>query len=268
MDNLKVKRTIERLSVDGAIPKEEQFKLFEEYHKDLANGIDKGESFARTVLILANEKLLVKFIQKIVKGISYVDDESDLYFKAKLALIEAVDTFDLTKNVSFSTYAFAVVNNAVLQYLNKRNKENLIVISLSEMARDDNGDYMDFDLPDDYDLNADVSRKFENELHCKKFIKVFPHLTPGEQKVILLYFGIFNHGKVSLLEYSKQTNYPRQSLYHQLNTAKEKLRVLLSKDNLSEDDEKKYRRFKKMKYELIPEVIDYYDNTFGTCSTI
>lgn len=268
MEDWKVSKMIKNLSVNGVIPKEKHAELFEQYKKDLANGISKGDSIARTVLILANENLIYKFVPKIVKGITYCDPESELFFNAKLGLIEAVDTFDLSLNNAFSTYAFVIINTFILRYLNKRKKDNLIIVSLSTMAKDKNGEPMEFDLPDDYNLSEDVLNKVESENNNRRIINCFNHLTEGEQKSVILYFGLFGQEKVSLLDYSKQYNYPRQSLYYQLNKALEKLRVLLSKNELNDDDKKKYRRYKKMHHSLIPEVQDFYEKEFGVSVSV
>jgi len=263
MEDWIVSKTIKELSVNGVIPKEKQIELFRAYRQDLAKGISKDDSIARTILILANENLILKFVTKIVNGISYCDPESDLYFNAKLGLIEAVDTFDVERNNAFSTYAYVVINKYVLRYLNKRNKENMIIVSFSTMAKDKNGDPMEFDLPDEYNLQEDVRNKIESENFIKTVINSFSHLTAGEQTSVMVYFGLFGHKQMSLLEYSQKYNYPRQSLYYQLNSGLEKLKVLMSKQPLSIEDQKKLRRYKKKFHQLIPEIQEYYENNIS-----
>ncbi|MBN2853885.1 MAG: FliA/WhiG family RNA polymerase sigma factor [Clostridia bacterium] len=76
---------------------------------------------------LTNRNLLVEKYISIVKHVINmmpcsrmgILDEDDLYSEGVIGLIDAVEKFDLSKNVKFETYAYLRVRGAILDYLRK-----------------------------------------------------------------------------------------------------------------------------------------------------
>ncbi|MBE6591242.1 MAG: sigma-70 family RNA polymerase sigma factor, partial [Ruminococcaceae bacterium] len=65
-----------------------------------------GDKLAREELINGNLRLVLSVIQRFV---SRCDDPDDLFQVGCVGLIKAVDNFDVSQNVKFSTYAVPMV---------------------------------------------------------------------------------------------------------------------------------------------------------------
>ena len=76
-----------------------------------------GEADARDALILHNLRLVVYLAKKYEN--SGVPAE-DLISIGTIGLIKAVESFDCTKKIRFSTYAARCIENAILSQQNKR----------------------------------------------------------------------------------------------------------------------------------------------------
>ena len=73
---------------------EEMRKLFKKMHK--------GDEEARQKLVNGNLRLVLSVIQRFTNRGEYVDD---LFQVGCIGLMKAIDNFDLSQNVKFSTYA-------------------------------------------------------------------------------------------------------------------------------------------------------------------
>ncbi|MDR2143040.1 MAG: RNA polymerase sigma factor RpoD/SigA [Treponema sp.] len=97
---------------------------FEE-EKELAKKIQKGDKNARGRLIEANLRLVVKIAKTYyTPGVSFLD----LIQEGNMGLVHAVDKFDHTKDVHFSTYANWWIRQAIMRYL--ANKKRMIRLPL------------------------------------------------------------------------------------------------------------------------------------------
>ena len=84
----------------------EQLELF----KKLKN----GDKFAREELINGNLKLVLSILKKFVNR---TDNMDDLFQIGCVGLIKAIDNFDLSYNVKFSTYAVPMIVGEVKRHL-------------------------------------------------------------------------------------------------------------------------------------------------------
>ena len=96
---------------------ENQVELFKKY----ANGDKK----AREDLINGNLKLVLSILKKFINR---TDNMDDLFQIGCIGLIKAIDNFDLSYNVRFSTYAVPMIIGEVKRYLRD---DNMIRISRS-----------------------------------------------------------------------------------------------------------------------------------------
>lgn len=77
-----------------------------------------GNSEAREKLIQGNLRLVLSVIQRFSNRGEYVDD---LFQVGCIGLIKAIDNFDLTQNVRFSTYAVPMIIGEIRRYLRDNN---------------------------------------------------------------------------------------------------------------------------------------------------
>jgi len=89
---------------------------------DLFKKMSLGNIEAREKIINHNIKLVIFITMKKFNKINY--DKKELVSIGIIGLINAVDTFDMTKNFKFSTYASTCIFNEIHKHLDKINKYN------------------------------------------------------------------------------------------------------------------------------------------------
>ncbi|HEX3031878.1 MAG TPA: RNA polymerase sporulation sigma factor SigG [Bacillota bacterium] len=89
----------------------------DEMHK-LFVAMQGGERSAREKLINGNLRLVLSVIQRFTNRGEYVDD---LFQVGCIGLMKAIDNFDLSQNVKFSTYAVPMIIGEIRRYLRDNN---------------------------------------------------------------------------------------------------------------------------------------------------
>ena len=124
--------------------------LSNEEKEELFRRILKGDREAREQYIKGNLRLVLSVIQRFSGSRENVDD---LFQIGCIGLIKAIDNFDITQNVRFSTYAVPMILGEVKRYLRDNNsirvsrslrdtaykaiytRENLLKIQAKEQTR-------------------------------------------------------------------------------------------------------------------------------------
>ena len=119
--------------IDGSKGVEAQtiklFKVFSNEEKErLFSLILKGDMDAREEYIKGNLRLVLSVIQRFAGSQENIDD---LFQIGCIGLIKAIDNFDITQNVKFSTYAVPMILGEVRRYLRDNNS-----IRVSRSLRD------------------------------------------------------------------------------------------------------------------------------------
>ncbi len=86
--------------------------------RQLFSQMQSGETFAREKLINGNLRLVLSVIQRFNNRGEYVDD---LFQVGCIGLMKAIDNFDLSQNVKFSTYAVPMIIGEIRRYLRDNN---------------------------------------------------------------------------------------------------------------------------------------------------
>lgn len=94
----------------------------------LFDRIHKGDNSAREEFIQGNLRLVLSVIQRFNNRGEHVDD---LFQVGCIGLIKAIDNFDLSHNVRFSTYAVPMIIGEIRRYLRDNNS-----IRVSRSLRD------------------------------------------------------------------------------------------------------------------------------------
>ena len=92
--------------------------LSNEEKEELFRRILKGDREAREQYIKGNLRLVLSVIQRFSGSRENVDD---LFQIGCIGLIKAIDNFDITQNVRFSTYAVPMILGEVKRYLKDNN---------------------------------------------------------------------------------------------------------------------------------------------------
>ncbi|MDF2546884.1 RNA polymerase sporulation sigma factor SigG [Anaerosolibacter sp.] len=96
--------------------------------RQLFKKIHEGDMSAREKFIQGNLRLVLSVIQRFNNRGEHVDD---LFQVGCIGLIKAIDNFDLTQNVKFSTYAVPMIIGEIRRYLRDNN-----AIRVSRSLRD------------------------------------------------------------------------------------------------------------------------------------
>ena len=102
--------------------------LTNEEKTDLFRRIQNGDTDARETYIKGNLRLVLSVIQRFSGSSENLDD---LFQIGCVGLIKAIDNFDLSQNVKFSTYAVPMILGEVRRYLRDNNS-----IRVSRSLRD------------------------------------------------------------------------------------------------------------------------------------
>ena len=146
------------------------------------------EEEAKSVLIEHNLRLVVYIAKKFDNTGVGVED---LISIGTIGLIKAINTFNPVKNIKLATYASRCIENEILMYL-RRNSKTRMEVSIDEPLNVD-WDGNELLLSDVLGTEDDViSRKMEDEVEITLLGKAINKLSPREQMIIKLRFGLNN----------------------------------------------------------------------------
>ncbi|MCD8083201.1 MAG: RNA polymerase sporulation sigma factor SigE [Clostridiales bacterium] len=144
------------------------------------------EGEARSMLIEHNLRLVVYIAKKFDNTCVGVED---LISIGTIGLIKAINTFNPEKNIKLATYASRCIENEILMYLRRNNKTRLEV-SIDEPLNVD-WDGNELLLSDILGTDEDIiSRDLEHESECDVLREAIRSLTPREQKIVRLRYGL------------------------------------------------------------------------------
>lgn len=130
-----------------------------------------------------NEKIFydnIKIAYKVLSSYKMYECLEDLKQEALLGLWKAVNNFDKTKNLRFSTFAYRVIQNEINYYLRKakKHKNN---ISLATPICDDLS--IEDTLEDEKNR---IENLIESIAYKDKYSKLMRHLKEEDKKIIRL----------------------------------------------------------------------------------
>ena len=147
---------------------------------------DPENETARSELIEHNLRLVVYIAQKFDNTGVGVED---LISIGTIGLIKAINTFNPEKKIKLATYASRCIENEILMYLRRNNKTRMEV-SIDEPLNVD-WDGNELLLSDILGTDEDViSKRLEDEVEITLLAKAIGKLSPREQTIIRLRFGL------------------------------------------------------------------------------
>ena len=146
------------------------------------------EKEAKALLIEHNLRLVVYIAKKFDNTGVGVED---LISIGTIGLIKAINTFNPVKKIKLATYASRCIENEILMYL-RRNSKTKMEVSIDEPLNVD-WDGNELLLSDILGTDEDViSRHLEDEVEIALLGKAISKLSPREQTIIKLRFGLNN----------------------------------------------------------------------------
>ncbi len=255
------KRTKEILS-NGKVRAQDVKQLFQEYEQDKIKGLPIEESEARAILMLINIPL-VSYVLMRKFGFDSVSDDLEEMQVGKMGLIKAIDLYDISKNINFSTYATKVITNEILMHLRKQNsytntaeRTKISIQDTVTTEREGETLYLEDMISDDYDMCEDVAEK---DLLEHTIVK-FKHLSPLEQQALVCYFGLFGKQRMTQDEIGAEFGKSRSNISHITHRALDKLRLLtINEEELDHIGRKKRKILLAEIYPLQDCVKDYLE---------
>ncbi len=203
-------------------------------HKEEAECFAKlkaGEKSARDTLVNHNLRLVAHIVKKFQNSM----EADDLISVGTIGLMKAVDSFDYSKGVKFSTYASRCIENEILMLIraNKRHKD---VISFNSTIT--GGTDKDEILLQDViavDDDDDIIQAAETSFMMDKVFDVMKkELSPMEQQVMIYRYGLQGKDLLTQREIAKMLGLSRSYISRIENKALE----IIKKKMLEEDEEK------------------------------
>ena len=136
--------------------------LSSEEMNELFEKMQKGDAFARNDLIEGNLKLVLSILKRFHHRNENMDD---LFQVGCIGLLKAIDNFDLSHEVKFSTYAVPMILGEVRRYLRDNNSVR-VSRSLKDLA------YRTLKLKEEQLLQTGVEPKTED---LAKLLEVTPY---------------------------------------------------------------------------------------------
>ena len=170
--------------------------LTPEQEKALLARMMAGDRTARDDLITHNLRLVVYLAKKYENtGVP----AEDMISIGTIGLIKAVNTFTPERNIKLATYASRCIGNEILMYLRKSSNRRQEA-SIDEPLNVD-GDGNELLLSDVLGTDPDmVSRGIEESAERQMLFAALSHLSPREQQIMDLRFGLHGHPEMTQKE--------------------------------------------------------------------
>lgn len=213
------------LDVPKALTQEEMANYFARYKN--------GDLKAREALINGNIRLVFNLVLKTYFNIPY--DKDELVAIGLIGLIKAVDSFDISRNLRFSTYASICINNEIKMFMRKGKKYSND-ISLDSPFRIDECDNLvtlrDILCDEGNDLVDDYEQK---EIFFMVRNLVF-ELCGRERDIMILYFGLIDGKPLSQVEIGRELNISQSYVSRIIKSGLQKIIIKLKKMGLVEEE--------------------------------
>ena len=168
-------------------------RLTKKEEEELTSRSVLGDKSARNKLIEHNLRLVAYIVNK---HYSESKDAEDLISIGTIGLIRAAETFDPTKDISFSTYASTCIQNQIKMHFRK-NKHRSAEVSLNEpIDTDKNGN--EITMADIFSDDVCVDDEVDLKIDTKKLYRfVNSSLDEREKEIIVRRYGLTVNGKAS-----------------------------------------------------------------------
>ena len=232
MENYLIKRRIYELAQKDHLDSASNELLLKQYHLDKQNNLPRDKSEARELLIVGNEKLVFSIMRDKL-GIYELNKDIEEYSVGMMGLIKAVDTFDIERGVSFSTYATQVVFNQILMEYRKQKQSNQLInktTSINEpVGNYSNGDV--FFLEEHLGEEDDTAECIIREQNIQTIKNNLQYLKEDEQISVVYGYGLFGNKKLKQNEIAKILGVNQGHVSRMMKAGCKKLRILSTGDS-------------------------------------
>ena len=151
----------------------------------LLNKAREGDRGALEKLVLHNIRLVLFEVAKKYKNTDY--DKKELVAVGNIGLLKALNTYDLSREIAFPTYAIKCIDNEMLIYLKKTKKHQMVDSIDKIVSYDKNGNEMK--LEDKLNSDIDIAGDYEKKETYRLIREIVNNLPDRDREIIIMYFG-------------------------------------------------------------------------------
>jgi len=213
------------------LTKKETYELFRKIYA--------GDKWAKETLAHHNIKLVLNQVTKKFCNTNY--EQRELVEVGCIGLVKAINTFDISKNIGFSTYAIPCIDNEIKNFIKANKKVN--TRSLNELVVTGNkekSETLEDTISDGFMIDEHYSEK---ELK-KTLNRVVEELPERERAVINLYFGLKNNRPLILEDVAKEISYSRSYTAVLVDKTLSMIAIRLRQQGFLEGNLTKYEKIK------------------------
>lgn len=166
---------------------------------DLLKKVKFGDKEAKEKMLIHNIRLVLYEVNTKFKFVEF--EKKDLVSIGNVGLIKAIDTFDITKKIKFSTYASRCIQNEIIMFLRKLSKEKN-KISLEFNINEERKLRIIDIISSEEDIEEDYFEKEKINI-IRNIINQIPE---RDREIIKMYFGFYDGKKHSQKELSEIFN--------------------------------------------------------------
>ena len=181
----------------------------------------QGDIHARNLLVEHNLRLVAHIVKKYN---TYERDMEDLISTGTIGLIKAINTYDASKGNKLGTYASRCIENELLMLLRQERKSSREVSLYEPIGSDKEGNEIHLmDIMES--TNEDILEQMITESQIFSIYHLLhTTLTPREQDVITLRYGLYNHTPITQRDVARRLGISRSYVSRIEKRALEKLK--------------------------------------------
>ncbi len=147
----------------------------------------------RNLLISHNIRLVIYEILNKFPTVDY--DKKELVSIGIIGLINAIDTYDISRKIEFSNYAIKCIDNEILKFLRTLKKDK--IVSSLEQVIYINDEGSELQIKDILLSGEDLEKYFENKDTYRIIRNIIEKLPNRDKEIIKLYFGFYDNKQYS-----------------------------------------------------------------------
>lgn len=227
-----------RSNLPGPLTQEELRYYFKKYKE--------GDMKAKDVIVEHNIKLVFNRVFTRFAEAPY--EKKELVSSGLVGLVKGVNTFDISKNILFATYATKCIDNEILMFMRSKKKYNNDISIDMELKGDKDQYKIKFgDMFEDEKSNF-VKNIKQEEVYSRMY-QLIEELPENEKEIIIYYFGFGDVDKLSQRELAEKFEITQSCVSRIIKKIVYKIGVQLQKDGLIDSANVKTR--KRVKKEII-----------------
>lgn len=204
--------------------------------------MSQGYEEARKVLIEHNIRLVLYRVLNQFSDAKY--DKKDLVSVGNIGLIKAINTFDISKNLKFTTYATRCIDNEILMFL-RSNKKHFNTESFNKIVREDSDGHK-LKLADIFSNNMDVVEDYEDKETHKIIQRIINELEYRDREIIIMYFGFCDNKRYTQHDIAERFGLSQSHVSRIINKIISKIAHKLEEQDIIELGEKTLIKCKKI----------------------